>query len=92
MTGSAGDFGANLVNILEFQTEFLGRLDSKLGVFGDVILGVIGEIVDFLQWTEVLLWIAVALETPAHRKVLGLIYDLHLVHVAMAVLAGNPPV
>jgi hypothetical protein len=67
--------------------------DQALGVDDFVVLqinlGVVVEIKDFLQRTEVLFRSTVTIEAPPHGVALSMINLLHLVNFAMATHAGD---
>lgn len=92
VAGRAARFRMHVEGFFQLLAEVFGGLD---GAVGDIFFGVfvaVVEIVDFLKRAEMLLRCAVAIKAPAHGVRLGLIDDFHLVHVAVAALAGNPPV
>jgi hypothetical protein len=61
-------------------------------VLFEILGGIVIKIIDLFERTDVLLRIAVTVETPTHRVTLGLIDLFHLVHVSVAALTGNSPV
>ncbi len=64
---------------------------SIVGVFHHVLIAVF-EIEYFFEWAEVIFGGAMAIKAPSHRMRLGMINNLHLIHVAMAALTGNPAI
>jgi len=91
---------ASRTGLLGFDHELLLQLEAEVergfhrsigGVFAHIGVAVI-EIVDFLQRAKVFLRRPVAIEAPAHGVTLRLVNHFHLVDVAVASLAGNPPV
>jgi hypothetical protein len=47
------------------------------------------QIGDFLDRSEMGFWVPMAVQTPSHRLILGLMNDLHLVDATMACYARN---
>ena len=92
VAGGASNLGLDHVLLLKLEAEILGRFHRRIfGVFGHITV-VVREIVNFFERTKIDLGRTMAIETPTHRVGLRLIDDLHFVDVAMAALAGNPPV
>ena len=92
VAGGTSDLGFHHKLLFQLETEFRGGFYAELRVVGDVGFRIITEIINFLQWTQILFRCTVTLEAPPHRMRLGLVDDLHLVHIAMAALTRNPPV
>ncbi len=89
MASSAARFGMHVEGLFEFFPEILGRENRRVArVFRHVFVAVV-EVENFLKRAQMLLGSAVAIKAPAHRVRLSLIDDFHLIHVAVAALAGN---
>jgi len=88
----AGLLGLDHELLLEFEAEVARGFHRGIGgVFAHVGIAVV-EIVDLLQRTEVFLRCPVAIKAPAHGMAFRLVNHFHLMDVAVASLAGNPPV
>lgn len=92
VTGGASFLGMNHELLLQLEAKLFSGFHAELGIVRNVGLCVVAEVVDLLERTEVFLGSAVAIEAPAHREWADLVNDLHLVHVAVAALAGNPAI
>ncbi len=95
VASGTGFLGIDHEFFFEFQAELLGGLDSclaKVRIILKVNFRIVGEIIDFLQWTEIFLRSAVTFQAPAHRVGLCLVNHLHFIHITVAALAGNPAV
>ena len=95
VTSGASDLGLDHEFFFQLEAKIFGRFHAhtcELWMTGNVGLGVVVEIINFLERTEILLRRAVTLKAPTHRVALSLIDDLHFIHVAVTALAGNPPV
>jgi len=98
VAGSTAYLGPDVELFLELQAEIFGGFHRlALGIHevwmgGQILFRIVAEVVNFFERPEILFRSGVAVDAPAHGERLRLEHDFHLVHIAVAALAGNATV